>query len=181
MGGHHLILGQMQDILSGTIIADTHDNRYRQKIAALLLTLGYDAEEITSNIPLVLKCDTKRAEIRLDFLVQPKGKASLLIRYGPGSLVTRRTPARAAALLMSAPLFVVTNGEDAEILETRSGVLLTQGLERIPGPAILNEASLLQEPLNPVLEDRCHRILYAFEVNDACPCDDAVCHLNPET
>lgn len=180
MGKHHLVLGSMQDILSEQTIEDNHDNRYRQKLAKLLLDAGYTKQNISSHIPLVLKCDEKRALIHLDFLVKPHGKAAILIRYGPGSIVTRRTPGRAAALLMDAPLLLVTNGEDAELLETRTGNLLSRGLNSIPPPEDLPPVQPAAPPLTPSIEERCHRILYAFEVNDACPCDDAVCHLDTE-
>jgi hypothetical protein len=180
MGKHHLVLGHTQDILSGKTIEDTHDNRYRQKLAHRLLEMGYTTREIQSHIPLVLICGEKRAAIHLDFLILAPGKSPLLIRYAPGSLVTRRTPARAAALLMGAPLVAISNGEDAELLHTASGRLLGQGLEAIPQPHKLPQSQKDSQALSPELKERCHRILYAFEVNDACPCDDAVCHLDPE-
>ena len=37
MQGHHLILGELVDFISGKIIKDTHDERYRQKLAHLLV------------------------------------------------------------------------------------------------------------------------------------------------
>ena len=37
MDGHHLILGETVDYITGNIVADTHDERYRQKIAHLLI------------------------------------------------------------------------------------------------------------------------------------------------
>jgi hypothetical protein len=47
MNDHHLILGQLVDFITGRIIADTHDERYRQKIARLLVeTKGYRKADI---------------------------------------------------------------------------------------------------------------------------------------
>ena len=37
MSGHHLILGTLTDVVTGETIDDTLDERYRQKIARLLL------------------------------------------------------------------------------------------------------------------------------------------------
>ena len=37
MNGHHLILGKLSDYLTGDTLDDTHDERYRQKIARLLV------------------------------------------------------------------------------------------------------------------------------------------------
>jgi hypothetical protein len=37
MGTHHLILGKTTDFLTGQSLADTHDERVRQKIAQFLV------------------------------------------------------------------------------------------------------------------------------------------------
>jgi len=37
MTGHHLILGELDDLITGERVKDTHDERYRQKIARLLI------------------------------------------------------------------------------------------------------------------------------------------------
>ena len=37
MNGHHLILGELDDLITGETIKDTLDERYRQKIAGLLV------------------------------------------------------------------------------------------------------------------------------------------------
>ncbi|MCW7755170.1 type I restriction enzyme HsdR N-terminal domain-containing protein [Desulfobotulus sp. H1] len=179
MGKHHLVLGSMQDVISGSIIEDNHDNRYRQKIARILLKKGYERNQIQARIPVVLKCDNKKALIHLDFLIQNQSKHTcFLIRYGPGSIVTRRTPSRAAAMLTGSPLLIVTNGEDAELIETRSGQILAQGLEAIPFPEELPEPGTTIPVLSAETRERCHRILYAFEINDACPCDENICYLD---
>ena len=40
MSGHHLILGELDDLISGETIKDTLDERYRQNIAELLVHRG---------------------------------------------------------------------------------------------------------------------------------------------
>lgn len=37
---HHLVLGQLKDFLTQTELTDTHDERYRQKIAKHLASKG---------------------------------------------------------------------------------------------------------------------------------------------
>jgi len=37
VNGRHLILGELTDVITGRTLPDTHDERYRQKIARLLL------------------------------------------------------------------------------------------------------------------------------------------------
>ena len=45
--GHHLILGELIDFITGETIQDTHDERYRQKLARLLVEhKGYVKKEI---------------------------------------------------------------------------------------------------------------------------------------
>ena len=42
MNGHHLVLGELVDYLTGEVLEDTHDERYRQSLAKLLVeTNGY--------------------------------------------------------------------------------------------------------------------------------------------
>ena len=47
MNGHHLILGELRDFITGATLKDTHDERYRQKIARLLINRkGYRSTDI---------------------------------------------------------------------------------------------------------------------------------------
>ena len=63
MDGHHLILGELIDYLSGDVLPDTHDERYRQKIARLLIeTLGYEKLEIISRRQLIVTAGDKKAK-----------------------------------------------------------------------------------------------------------------------
>jgi len=106
----------------------------------------------------------------------------LILKYGPGSLVTRQRPALAASRLLTAyqiPLVVVTNGEDADILEGSSGKVISHGLDSIPSrPELIQRTA--NEHFDLISADRVQmesRILYAFEVDGSCPCDDSVCRL----
>jgi len=66
----------------------------------------------------------------------------MIIKYGPGSLVTRRRCALALSRLASSyqvPIVVVTNGEDAEIVEGATGNVISSGLESIPEKSQLIE------------------------------------------
>ena len=49
MDNHHLILGELVDFITGETLTDTHDERYRQKLAKILVTYkGYHKNEIKS-------------------------------------------------------------------------------------------------------------------------------------
>ena len=60
----------------------------------------------------------------------------MIIRYGPGSLVSRERSALAAARVLNGdyriPLAVVTNGRDALLLDTITAKVLRDGMEAIP-------------------------------------------------
>lgn len=183
MSGHHLILGELIDVVTGAVLPDTHDERYRQKIARLLLEQkGYRKRDIRPRVDLVVQADARRAVIKVDYLVGAEARPGMLIKFGPGSLVTRRRPALAAARLVGpcqVPVVVVTNGEDAEILEGATGKVVGRGLTAIPDRHALETLTNTQtvDSIPPERAEMESRIAYCYEVEGACPCDDTVCRL----
>ena len=109
----------------------------------------------------------------------------MIIKYGPGSLITRHRPVLAASRLLAPyqiPMAVVTNGEDADILDAKTGKLLASGLDAIPSKSDLTGAQSLiaNASFEPISEQRAEkesRILYAYEIDGSCPCDDTVCRM----
>ena len=96
MTGHHLILGDLTDAITGELLEDSHDERYRQKIARILLSdKGFSRAAITPRIPLTVAAGNRRGRIRVDFLVAVDGRSAMIVKYGPGSLITRHRPALA--------------------------------------------------------------------------------------
>lgn len=183
MDGHHLILGQLNDYITGEALPDTHDERYRQKLARLLVCQGgFDRNEIHPRMEITATAGAKRALLKADLVVVLNNIIGLMVKYGPGSLVTRHRPALAMSRLLSSsqvPFIVVTNGEDADILEGLKGNVIAQGLESIPNRQQVSQA-LTHSPFPPIASRRLEleaRILYAFEVDGCCPCDDNVCKL----
>lgn len=183
MNGHHLILGQLTDYLTGETLEDTHDERYRQKLACFLVEQkGYLKTDITSRHPFVSKAGEKKAMTRIDFLVTVHGKIAMLIKYGPGSLVTRRRPALAASRLLAdyqVPLVVVTNGKDAEVMDGASGKVSGTGLGSLPERGELENIvnAHLFKPISTERAEMESRIFYAYEVDGCCPCDETVCKM----
>jgi len=183
MDGHHLILGQLVDYITGETLNDTHDERYRQKLARLLITeKGYRKTDITPRSELLISAGPKRAIVKIDYAVSISGRIRMILKYGPGSLVTRQRSALAASRLLAGyqiPFVVVTNGEDAEILEGGSGKVVLRGLDSIPSMQELIRKTVAMR-FEPILEARAEmesRIIYAFEVDGSCPCDDSICRL----
>jgi hypothetical protein len=183
MNGHHLILGELNDFITGRTLKDTHDERYRQKIARLLVNRkGYRCTDIEPRKELPVQAGIKRAIVKIDFLVKLSGRICMIIKYAPGSLVTRRRPALAASRLLAPyqiPVAVVTNGEDAEILEGSTGHLTAAGLENIPSKSELENIAR-RDDFKAIPAQRAameSRIVYCYEVDDSCPCDEDICRL----
>jgi hypothetical protein len=70
MNGHHLILGELNDFITGEILKDTHDERYRQRLARLLVNRkGYLKSDIEPRKNLIVQAGENKAAIKIDFLV----------------------------------------------------------------------------------------------------------------
>ena len=183
MDGHHLILGEIVDYLSGETLEDTHDERYRQRIARFLVEeKGYAKKEISSRYELIAKANNKRAVMKIDFLIRLKNRTCMIIKYSPGSLVTRHRLSLAASRLAAPyqiPVVVVTNGIEADILSGKTGRLLASGFQAIPSrdELIRKVSENPFEIISSIRAEKESRILYAFEVDDACPCDDSICKI----
>ncbi len=181
MTGHHLILGEIDDFITGEPIKDTHDERYRQQLARLLVNRkGYLKSDIELRKNLIVQAGDHRAGIKIDFLITLAGNVCMVIKYGPGSIVTRRRPLLAISRVLESyqiPIAVVTNGEDAEIVEGSTGKVISRGLETIPSKSQLIEMTS-ENQFKPIAADRAEmesRIIYCYEVDDSCPCDEDIC------
>lgn len=173
--GHHLVLGQLDDYVTGEVIPDTHDERLRQRIAHLLLDeRGYQRSDIAVRRPLEVQSGRHRASCLVDFAVTVGEGVQLLIRYAPGALVARERPTVALARLLepyTIPWAVITNGVDARVLAAATGEVVGTGLE-----AIFDRDELVRratehppEVLDTARREAEARILLAFDVLE-CGC-----------
>jgi hypothetical protein len=183
MNGHQLILGKLVDFITGETLKDTHDERYRQKIGRLLVNQkGYLKADIEPRNELLVEADAKKAILKIDFVVTLADRVCMVIKYGPGSLVTRRRAVLAMSRLIAPvqiPLAVITNGENAEIMKGASGEIIAQGLDSIPAKPDL-ETIAASEAFMTISEKQAEmesRILYCYEVDDSCECDEDICRL----
>ncbi len=180
---HHLVLGQLTDILTGAVLTDTYDERYRQKIAGkLIFDKGFEPGDIQNNTPVEVSAGTAKAMVKIDFMIEFQGKIIALIKFAPGSLVTRRLSTLALSRIVTPyqiPIVVVTNGENAEILDGYTGKLMSTGLENLPDKKTLAEdmASWSFQLIQKKIVDQASRIAFACEIDGACPCDSDVCIL----
>lgn len=77
------------------------------------------------------------------------------------------------------PLVLITNGEDAEIMDGDSGKVIATGLENIPDKEkiIKNWTFFSFKLINDTIFDQASKIAFACEVDGSCPCDTDICIL----
>jgi len=173
---HHLIYGMLSDYLTGEELTDTDDERIRQDLCRMMIEEKcYRHEELQPR--LVIDTFYARCFVRsiIDLTVCIDGKQLLVLRYGPGSLVSRERAAIAAARVLNPayiiPLAVVTNGRDAEVLDTSTGKIRGYGLQSIPDRQTVLQWTAemaVAPPPDARQREKEMRILNAFDVERCC-------------
>jgi hypothetical protein len=173
---HHLIYGTLNDYLTGEELTDTDDERIRQHLSQLMVEgKGYPRHTLIPRLRIETLFSRCFVVSTIELTVVIDDRMVLLLRYGPGSLVSRERAAIAAARVLNSsyriPLAVVTNGQDAELLETKTGKILAYGVESIPdyrtAAAMPSQLEFLP-PLDDLRRERELRILNAFDVERCC-------------
>ncbi len=173
---HHLVYGFLNDYLTGEELTDTDDERIRQEISRYMVEQkNYHKDQLLPRLYIETLFTTHFVRSTIDLTVTAKDRPFLIIRYGPGSLVSRERSAIAAARVLlpdyRIPLAVVTNGRDAEIIDTATGKIIGNGLESIPDRVAAEEliTTLTFLPRQNDLDlEREKRILNAFDVERCC-------------
>lgn len=172
-------MGELTDYLSGSTLPDTHDERFRQGLARHLVErCGFDKAQINQRQSVTIHTGSRTAQVRVDFVIRFRDKTRMMVRYAPGSLVTRRLSNLALSRIIhdyQIPVVVTTNGRDAEIINGVTGEVTGQGLSAIPKKADLDTCAF--PAISPELKEKASRIAYACEVDGACPCDTDICVL----
>jgi hypothetical protein len=177
---HHYIYGTCVDYITGETIVDTDDERCRQELAKFLVEKkGYVKKDMEPRLRIETLYNGQYVASTIDITIRERGKMFMILRFGPGSIVTRERAAIAAARVLETsyqvPLAVVTNGKDAEVLDTYTGKVIRKGLENIPDK---KEAETLVQSLrfdlfDEAKRDRELRILNAYDIEVCCaggPC-----------
>ena len=178
---HHYIYGTCTDYITGETIVDTDDERCRQDLARLLVEeKGYAKKDLEPRLSIETLYNGQFVVSTIDITVREAGKRFMILRFAPGSIVTRERSAIAAARVLEPayqiPLAVVTNCRDAEVLDTYTGKVIRQGLDKIPDKKEAEDLvkSLRFEPFDDEIKnDRERRILNAYDVEICCaggPC-----------
>ncbi len=173
---HHLVYGTLNDYLTGEELVDTDDERIRQQISRLMVEeLDYRPEELKPRLTIETLFTRNFVTSTIDLTVEIEKQQIMIIRYGPGSLVSRERSALAAARVLNdqyrIPLAVVTNGRDALLLDTITGNAIGQGMEAIPERQQLLEtvpSLIFLPPQDEEKRLREKRILNAFDLERCC-------------
>lgn len=173
---HHLVYGTLRDYLTGEELVDTDDERIRQELARMMVEeKGYVKEDLEARRCIETLFVTQFVRSNITLTVSLDGKRIMVIRYAPGSLVSRERSAIAAARVLEdtyqIPLAVVTNGRDAELLDTANRQILATGMTAIPDCRQARElfpSMVFRERLDDKKRERELRILNAFDVEICC-------------
>ncbi|MCP4162295.1 MAG: type I restriction enzyme HsdR N-terminal domain-containing protein [Deltaproteobacteria bacterium] len=160
----------LKDYITGTVLGDDPNERVRQKIFRFLVEeKGFDRKDLKPR--QILKFPFRKGLSIIDLSVFVNESCVMIVRYGLSSIVTRHRSALSAARIYSKkhlPYVVVTNGENADILDGKSGKVLSSGLNSIPSKAKLkNKLKLIPDSFPFVSKEQIdmeYKILYSFDV-----------------
>lgn len=167
-------MSDIYDFITGQMFLDTDDERIRQKIERLLIQeKGYSKKDIEVDIEFKIVIGKEIHKSKVDLVVSVGEKRFMIIKCARGSLVSREREVISSARLLDVyqiPFAVVTNGEDAEVLDTISGEVISgevigNGLETIPSKANAIEA-IKHIEFKKLLEEKIEkekRIFLAFD------------------
>ena len=99
---HHYIYGTLNDYLTGAELTDTDDERIRQTLSRMMVEeKHFHREELQPR--LYIDTFFARCFVRsvIELTVSLAGRQLLVLRYGPGSLVSRERAAIAAARVIA--------------------------------------------------------------------------------
>jgi len=123
------------DFITGQSFIDTDDETIRQRVERFLIEeKGYSKNdiEVDREFEIVLGEEINRSSI--DLIVNVEEKRFMVIKCARGSLVSREREMLSCARILDVyqiPFAVITNGEDAEVLDTISSEIIGCGLEAI--------------------------------------------------
>ena len=97
---------------------------------------GYAKSDLEPRLRIETLYNGQYVASTIDITVREDDKRFMILRFAPGSIVTRERAAIAAARVLEPsyriPLVVVTNCKDAEVLDSYTGKVIRQGLDSIP-------------------------------------------------
>jgi hypothetical protein len=124
------------DFVTGNKVPNVGAEEVRQQVERFLVEAkGYGKDDIEVDAPLELTVGDKEIRSNVDLVVSVSGKRFMVLKCVPGSLGSRHRETLAAARLLEAyqiPFSVVTDGNNAELLDTVTGRMIDDGMQAIP-------------------------------------------------
>jgi len=160
----------LTDYVTGREMPNVGAEENRQRMERFLVEhKGYDREDIEVDAPIHLKMGDDAYDSTVDLVVKVKGVRFMVIKCAAGSLASRHREILAAARLLDGnhqiPFSVVTDGNQAQVLDTMTGQVLGEGMTAVPSK---EEASkqlgvLRIEPFPDFKKDRERIIFRAYD------------------
>ncbi len=130
--------------ITGKLVWDTDRERIRQKLAQFLVDeKGYMISDFVLDREIFIEIGDQKAIATVDLTVSINGRSLMILRGGPGSVVTRESGTVAAARLVESdyiiPWAVQANLFDAALLDVRKKKAVAYGWDAIPTRAELIE------------------------------------------
>jgi len=126
----------LTDYVTGNEVPNVGAEENRQRVERFLVeTKGYSKDDIEVDADLKFTLGDEEVRSNVDLVVRVQGKRFMVLKCVPGSLVSRQRETLAAARLLDVyqiPFSVVTNGKDAQLLDTVTGEVLEEGMDAIP-------------------------------------------------
>lgn len=126
----------LTDFVTGKKVPNIGAEENRQQVERFLVERkGYNKDDIEVDADLKFTVAGEEVRSNVDLVVRVQDKRFMVLRCVPGSLVSRERETLAAARLLDVyqiPFSVVTDGKDAELLDTVTGEVLDQGMDAIP-------------------------------------------------
>lgn len=158
--------------LTGRLVLDTDRERIRQKIAKFLVEeRGYRIGELIPDREIGIEANGQKVIALADITVSINGRSLMILRGGPGSVVTRESGTIAAARLLEpdyiVPWAVQANLFDAALLDVRMKKAIGYGWDQIPSRQKILEMTSDWPP--PSLPDKRipieRQILYSYDTH----------------
>jgi hypothetical protein len=157
------------DYASGRDIPLIGPEENRQKVERFLVEAkGYAREDIEIDVDLELNIGGERWQSQVDLVLSVDGTRAIAFKCVAASIGSREREIVSAARLLDEnqiPFAVVSDGENAVVLDTISGKKIGQGLEAIPMQAVL-QSQLRSMELQPFPEEKRDREKLIFRTYD---------------
>ncbi len=159
----------LTDYVTGKQVPNIGAEETRQRVERFLVeTKGYSKDDIEVGADLKFTVGDDEVRSNVDLVVRVAGKRFMVLKCVPGSLVSRQRETLAAARLLDAyqvPFSVVTDGKNADVLDTVTGDVAGSGLEAIPSKAEATER-VKKVGFEPFPEERLERERIIFRSYD---------------